>query len=536
MTRVSIREEAPEQTASPRLGLTRRTQNVLAAAIGVLAALATLAVAELVAALMVSAGSPLLAVGSFVIDIVPPWFKDLAIALFGTGDKAALLTGLGILVFLLAVAIGILEYRAAPWGIVGLIAVGIVAVAAVLTRAGASIDDVLPTLLGVIIGIVVLRQLVPKLDNWADAAAVGHSLRLEGVSRRRFLIAAGVTGVASLAIGLGARALSVATTTANTVRRALVLPRPASAAPPIPAGAELDIDGITPLISSNDSFYRIDTALQVPVIDASTWSLRITGMVEREVTITFDELLALPLTEHAVTLMCVSNEIGGDLTGNAVWLGYPIRELLRQAVPLAGADMVLSRSEDGFTASTPLEVLLEQDRESLLAVGMNGEPLPLQHGFPVRMVVPGLYGYVSATKWVVELKVTRFADETAYWTDRGWSALGPVKTCSRIDVPRSGTRVAAGPVAIAGVAWAQHRGIRAVEVRVDGGPWQPARLAEAISADTWRQWVFEWNGTSGNHIVEARAIDTEGDEQSGTQVPVIPDGAEGYHTITVTVE
>ncbi len=516
-------------------GMKPRTQNLWAAAIGVLAALATLAVAELVAAFMVSVGSPLLAVGAFVIDIVPPWFKDLAIALFGTGDKVALLVGLGILVSLLAVGIGILEYRRAPWGIVGLVIVGVIATAAVLTRAGAAINDALPTFLGVVAGIIVLRQAAPRLQYWVDAAAVGRSLRLEGVSRRNFLVILGATSAGALAIGLGARALSAATTAANAVRQALVLVKPAIAAPSIPAGAELNIDGITPLITSNDTFYRIDTALQVPIIDAASWSLRITGMVEREVTVTFEELLALPLTEHAVTLMCVSNQIGGDLTGNAMWLGYPIRELLRQAGPLPGADMVLSRSQDGFTASTPLDVLLEADRTSLLAVGMNGEPLPLEHGYPVRMVVPGLYGYVSATKWVVELKLTRFADETAYWTDRGWSERGPVKTCSRIDVPRSGARVAPGRVAIAGVAWAQHRGIQALEVRIDSGPWQQATLAEAISADTWRQWFFEWDATSGNHIVEARATDTEGDVQSGTPVAVAPNGAEGYHAITVTV-
>jgi DMSO/TMAO reductase YedYZ molybdopterin-dependent catalytic subunit len=273
----------------------------------------------------------------------------------------------------------------------------------------------------------------------------------------------------------------------------------------------------------------------VPTIDAANWTLRITGMVEEEIEISFDELLALPLIETHVTLMCVSNEIGGGLVGNAKWLGYPIRELLARAKPLAGADMVLSRSVDGWTASTPLQVLQDANRNSILAVGMNGEPLPVEHGFPVRMVVPGLYGYVSATKWVVEMKLTSFAAETAYWTDRGWSEKGPVKTSSRIDVPRTGRSVTAGTVPIAGVAWAQHTGIDAVEVRVDDGPWQRATLAEAISADTWRQWLFEWDAPAGNHVIEARAIDSAGGIQSGTPRPVVPDGAEGWHTVSVTV-
>ncbi|MGZ0214267.1 MAG: molybdopterin-dependent oxidoreductase [Actinomycetales bacterium] len=258
-------------------------------------------------------------------------------------------------------------------------------------------------------------------------------------------------------------------------------------------------------------------------------------MVENEIEISFAELLELPLVETAATLSCVSNVVGGDLVGNAMWLGYPIRDLLAKAKPLAGADMVLSRSIDGFTASTPLEALQDENRESILAVGMNGEPLPQQHGFPVRMVVPGLYGYVSATKWVVEMQVTRFAAATAYWTDRGWSAKGPVKTQSRIDVPSASATVEAGTVAVAGVAWAPNTGITGVEVRIDDGAWQDAELATAISADTWVQWVYPWEATTGNHIIEVRATDADGTTQSETPVPVVPDGAEGWHRVGVQV-
>jgi DMSO/TMAO reductase YedYZ molybdopterin-dependent catalytic subunit len=511
--------------------MSTRRVTLWSALVGVLAGLVTLALAEAVAAIMVlPSGSPLFGVGSFVIDIVPGWFKTFVIALFGTGDKIALFVALGILVLVLAVGVGILQYRRPPWGVVALAVIGVVALLAVVTRAEANSLSSIPTLIGVVGGAVALRVGADRLHRWTEA----RPTRVD-TGRRGFLIMFGATAAGALVVGLGARAINAGTAAANTVREALKLPAPATPEAPIPSGASLDIPGISPLISSNDTFYRIDTALQVPVVDPATWSLKVTGMVEREVTITFDELLALPLTEHTVTLMCVSNEVGGDLVGTATWLGYPIRSLLAKAGPLPGADMVLSTSIDGFTAGSPLDVLLEEDRESLLAVGMNGVPLPIEHGFPVRLVVPGLYGYVSATKWVTELKVTTFEKDMGYWTPRGWSALGPVKTASRIDVPQSGASVASGRVAVAGVAWAQHRGIVGVEVRVDDGAWQPATLADAISTDTWRQWVYEWDADSGNHTVAVRATGAPDDTQRETRVPVAPNGSEGYHTISVSV-
>jgi DMSO/TMAO reductase YedYZ molybdopterin-dependent catalytic subunit len=295
------------------------------------------------------------------------------------------------------------------------------------------------------------------------------------------------------------------------------------------------VPGITPLITPNADFYRIDTALSVPRIDPTTWRLKITGMVENEVEIDFAELLALPLEESTTTLACVSNYVGGDLIGNAVWLGYPIRELLKRAKPARNADMVLSTSQDGFTAGTPIEALTD-GRNAILAVGMNGEPLPLEHGYPVRMVVPGLYGYVSATKWVVELKLTRFDQEQGYWTPRGWSELGPVKLSSRIDVPRAGTTVAAGSVVIAGVAWSQHVGVSAVAVQIDDGPWNEATLADAISVDTWRQWAYTWpDAPTGDHSVKIRATDAQGLGQTSVTADVAPDGATGLHEVTISV-
>ncbi|MBH0008240.1 molybdopterin-dependent oxidoreductase [Salinibacterium sp. SWN1162] len=544
------------KTAPPAALSVKRIRS-WSALLGVLSAAVVLAVAEFFAVFISPASSPVLAVGSLVIDLAPSWLKDLTIALFGTNDKIVLLLCVGLLVLILAVAVGLVEYARPSWGVILLVFIGVVATIAVTTRAQASASWPMPTVLGVVAGVLVLRITMIRLRRWVSSIPVAPATtpagtaaaaraasaqrssatptRVPAASRRDFLRIVGVASVGAVLVGVGARVVNASASVVDAVRTALKLPAPAVAAPAIPASASLDVPGISSLITPNSNFYRIDTALVVPNVDADEWRLRITGMVENEIEISFAELLELPLVETAATLSCVSNVVGGNLVGNAMWLGYPIRDLLAKAKPLAGADMVLSRSIDGFTASTPLEALQDENRESILAVGMNGEPLPQQHGFPVRMVVPGLYGYVSATKWVVEMQVTRFADATAYWTDRGWSAKGPVKTQSRIDVPSSSVTVTAGTVAVAGVAWAPHTGITGVEVRIDGGEWQAAELATAISADTWVQWVYPWEATSGNHIIESRATDAGGTTQSETPVPVVPDGAEGWHRVGVQV-
>jgi DMSO/TMAO reductase YedYZ molybdopterin-dependent catalytic subunit len=509
-----------------------RRQQLLAAGVGVVAALVTLAAAEVVALFVSAASSPLVAVGSFVIDIVPPWVKDAAIALFGTNDKLALLVGLGLLILVLAAIVGILELRRPPLGTLGLALVGVVAIAAAVTRAEATLLWGLPTALGAALGVLVLRLGTQRLRTWVEAP--GAPNRYSALSRRAFIGFVSATAGAAVVAGVTARAVNATKAAVNTVREALTLPAPASPAPPVPAGAELDIPGLASLFTSNRDFYRIDTAIIVPQVEAAEWKLRIVGMVEHEVEITFAELLALPLVETDVTLICVSNEVGGGLVGNARWMGYPIRELLKRAKPLDGADMVLSRSIDGWTAGTPLSVLQDPKRDSILAVAMNGDPLPIEHGFPVRMVVPGLYGYVSATKWVTELKLTRFADEHAYWTDRGWSALGPVKMSSRIDVPAYTELIPVEPLTIAGVAWAQHTGIKAVEVRIDKGEWMPTTLATAVSDDTWVQWSMPWTPPEAKvYLIEVRATDKKGRVQGGDRQQPAPNGSEGWHAITI---
>ncbi|WP_431885200.1 molybdopterin-dependent oxidoreductase [Micromonospora wenchangensis] len=352
-------------------------------------------------------------------------------------------------------------------------------------------------------------------------------------SRRRFLRGAGLLAGAAAVVGLGGHWLA-GRRGVSAARQAVALPTPSAVAPTVPAGADLSLAQLAPYTTPNGGFYRIDTALVVPQVDPETWRLRIHGRVRNPIELTFAELLARPMVERYVTLACVSNEVGGDLIGNARWLGVPIKELLDEAGPEEGADQVVGRSVDGWTCGTPTAALRD-GRDALLAVGMNGEPLPVEHGFPVRMVVPGLYGYVSACKWVTELELTSFADFDAYWVPRGWSAQGPVKTQSRIDTPRARNRLTAGEVTVAGVAWAQHRGISRVEVRVDGGAWQEATLAPTVSVDTWVQWSWRWPAIPGEHTLQVRATDRDGGTQTPLTAPVAPDGATGWHSVTVTV-
>ncbi|MFD4429577.1 molybdopterin-dependent oxidoreductase, partial [Nocardia sp. NPDC058497] len=399
-------------------------------------------------------------------------------------------------------------------------------------RAG-GFSGALPALIGTAAGILALRGLTRRIDTDRTDAGQGEGAPAS-TGRRRVLGGIAATGVFAIGAGLAGRLLGGARTDVSAERSTVDLPAPATPPPALPPDADLRVPGLTPYLTSNSEFYRIDTALIVPQVSTDSWSLRIHGMVDHEITLTWDDLARRTPVERLVTLACVSNPINGDLIGNARWLGYRLDELLAEARPLPDADMVLSTSTDGWTAGTPLAALTD-GRDALLAIGMNGEPLPLQHGYPARLVVPGLYGYVSATKWVTELEVTRFDKATAYWTRRGWSAHGPIKTGTRIDTPRGRGRIPQGRTTIAGVAWAQHRGVTSVEVQIDNGDWQPARLSTEVSIDTWRQWVYDWDATPGQHTLRARTTDTTGVPQTAVQQDVIPDGATGYPTLTIQV-
>ncbi|RLQ03144.1 molybdopterin-binding oxidoreductase [Micromonospora sp. BL1] len=527
-----------------------------AATAGVVATVVTLGTAEPVAVLTGPRSAPLVAVGGLVVDLVPEPLKQFAIDVFGTYDKIALLVGTALLLAAFGALLGLAAARRLVLGLAGVTAFTVLGVAAALTRAGANAFDALPSLVGGGLGALTLWAFVagplsadraPRATPPSAPPPAVAALAREGEtpggwepvrhddaeSRRRFLRGAGLlTGAAAVA-GLGGHWLA-GRRGVSAAREAVTLPAPAAPAPQVPAGADLSLPRLAPYVTPNREFYRIDTALVVPQVDPATWRLRIHGRVRNPIELSFDDLLARPMVERYVTLACVSNEVGGDLIGNARWLGVPIKELLDEADPEDGADQVVGRAVDGWTCGTPTSVLRD-GRDALLAVGMNGEPLPIQHGFPVRMVVPGLYGYVSACKWLTELELTSFADFDAYWVPRGWSAQGPIKTQSRIDTPRPRSRPAAGPVTVAGVAWAQHRGIRRVEVRADGGPWQEATLAPAVSADTWVQWSWRWDATPGEHTLQVRATDTAGETQTEQHAPVAPDGATGWHTVRVTV-
>ena len=564
---------------------------------GVLTGAVAIGAAQLAAGLTVPQSSPVLAVGQAAIDLTPPPVKDFAISAFGAHDKTVLLGGILVVLALYAALVGILAVRRLTFGMWGLAIFAFLGLAAALTRPNSTPEYVVPTLAGAAAGAFALARLTraatrlspsparahpggrpdrhgarpadptaatagpplppealtpPDLPAAQDAAARPEEPAAEtpaysftylpnpddpGTSRwpgrRRFLVSSGIAAAAAAAGTLVGREL-ITRRNVSQARAALRFPRPAVPAPPLPAGSNLNIPGLSSFITPNDSFYRVDTALLLPQVDPATWQLRIHGMVQREVTITFAELLKRPLIEDYVTLTCVSDPVSGPYVGNAKWLGASLAALIRQARPLAGASQLLCTSTDGFTSGTPLAVVLD-GRDALLAVAMNGTALPVEHGFPARMVVPGLYGYVSATKWVTDIEVTTFAAASAYWVQRGWSQQAPIKTESRIDVPFAGASLAPGLTPVAGVAWAQHKGIAAVEVRVNGGPWHEARLAAVPGIDTWRQWVWEWQAAPGNYLLEARATDQTGYTQTPVQAQPPPNGASGYPSAAVTV-
>ena len=569
----------------------------LGAIAGVLAAGTALGVGQLVAGLTGATGSPVVAVGQLQIDFTPPWLKNFAINEFGSDDKLVLVSGILVVLGVFAALIGVAATRRLAYGMAGLVVFAAIGLTAAATRPTATVSSVLPTLAATAAAAVVLRVLIGRIgppvtagtsatpqawpdswpDSWGDtgeddaddadgadgaaelaapdlppamtgtggvirpsaaqgrdwlARAPGPSAPVEP-ARRSFLAASVATAGIAATAGLAGRLLAERSSVA-TARSAVKIPRPTGTRPALPPGTDLDIPGLASFITPNNDFYRVDTAIVLPEVDPSSWQLRIHGMVSREITITFDELLRRPLIEDYVTLCCVSDPVGGPYIGNAKWLGASLASLLRQAGIKAGADQLMCTSVDGFTSGTPVQTVMD-GRDALLAVAMNGQPLPIAHGFPARMVVPGLYGYVSATKWVTDINVTTFAGNYAYWAQRGWSQQAPIKTESRIDVPSGVNQIPAGRTAVAGVAWAQHKGIEAVEVRVDQGPWNQARMAAVPDLDTWRQWVWEWDATSGNHVIEARATDKTGYTQTAVLAQPEPNGATGYPSVTVTV-
>ncbi|HEY1920218.1 MAG TPA: molybdopterin-dependent oxidoreductase [Streptosporangiaceae bacterium] len=548
-------------------------------------------VGQFVASLGSQDSSPVVAVGQAAIGLAPPPVKEFAIRSFGSDDKIALLTGILVLLALYAAAIGVLGTHRLRYGLTGLGVFSVIGLWAAVTRSGATIGYIVPTLVAAAASAITMTLLLRNIPDRRIAAApepprLPRSQRPDGLrpagprparadsaatsagpqaddaggapvpggewwpktpppatgkprlapdeQRRAFLVTS-VAATATGAVGfLGGRVLAERGAVTQA-RASLRLPR-ATYRPydKLTPAMNLKIPGISPFVTSNNAFYQVDEELVLPQLAPENWTLRIHGMVEREVEITFDQLLRRPLTETYVTLTCVSDPVEGPYISNAQWLGANLADLIREARPKAGAEQLLSTSVDGYTCGTPVQAVLD-GRDALLAVGMNGQPLPVAHGFPARMVVPGLYGYVSATKWVTDLKLTTWGAEFSYWAQRGWSQQAPIKTESRIDVPNGTKTLSPGRTPVAGVAWAQHKGIAAVEVKIDNGPWNEATLAAVPGVDTWRQWVWYWDATPGNHTIQCRATDHTGYTQTANQIPPEPNGASGYPSIPVAV-
>ena len=486
-------------------------------------------VAEVIAGLVPGAPSLVLAIGSGVIELQPPGAKQFVVDLFGESDKLVLNLVVAGAALAGGALLGVVAVRLWTLAVAGFAAVGVLAFAA--SRLEGETNDLLLSALTATIAVLVTVYAL----RWLLRAAAPHPRRAEMLDfeRRRFL--GGAVALAGVAAGSGILGRFLLESRAAAVASVPDVPAPGFTAPPIPAEAELGIQGLSPVVTPNEDFYRIDTELLVPRLNANTWELTVNGMVDRPFTIGYTELIAMPLVEQYVTIACVSNEVGGDLVGNAKWRGVRLRDLLDRAGLQEGATQLVGRSHDDWTAGFPTAWLDAPEREAMVAVAMNDEPLPPDHGYPARLIVPGLFGYVSATKWLTNIELTTWEGFNAYWVPRGWAKEGPILTQSRIDVPRDEASVDPGTVAVAGVAWAPDRGISAVEVQIDDGAWAPAQLADAIAPATWLQWVLRWEATSGDHVLRVRATDGSGEVQTAESTRPDPDGARGHHTITVHV-
>lgn len=566
------------------------------ALMGLVAAGVAVGVGELVAAFTGPETAPVFAVGESAIDLTPTPLKEFAVRDFGTHDKLVLLSGIYATLAVVAVAAGILALR---WRGAGLAVVGVfgaVGAWAAASRPAADGGAVWPSVVAGVAGMAALWTMArawerdfgegdavaasPAADvgeapdttdvtdavDFADvedaaprvgsgtkpAQAVEHTADsgpaadtgpvvdaeptpvLAVPKRRSFLAVTAGTAAAAALAGFGGEALVSRRYNVAAARSRVRIPAPAVRAPAVPPNAHPNVQGLSAFFTPDSDFYRVDTALVLPQINPDDWTLRIHGMVDHPVELSFADLLRRELVEHDQTLSCVSNEVGGPYVGTARWIGAPLADLLREAGVQRGADQIVGRSIDGMTIGTPVGSVLD-GRRALLAVAMNGEPLPIAHGFPVRMLVPGFFGYVSSTKWLVDLELTTFAKYDPYWVQRGWAKIAPVRTASRIDVPKPFARLSPGPATVAGVAWATHRGIDAVEVRVDGGAWQEARLAPSDSPDTWTQWTCDVDLSAGTRRLEVRATDATGAVQPETRAEPFPSGSTGWHSVVVTV-
>ena len=514
----------------------RTTRVVGGAAAGTAGLAAFFGASELTAPATGPNSQPAVAFGEVVIAHTPEWLKNFAISHFGEDDKLALAIGVYVAFTVLAAAVGALAGPGRAWLAVGAIAVlGAVTGLSAVAQPSASGSQALPSAVGALAGAVVFVALTRRQSGAVDGVqgASSGGAEAKAVPRRQVLAGAGsFLALGAAAYLLGREALAKAYSAAVS-RAAVKLPRPSSATAEVP-GTSFDIEGLAPYVTPNRDFYRVDTALVVPQLPTDGYSLAVHGMVERAAIFTYDDLLSMPLIERAITMVCVSDPVGGPYVGNARWLGVPLVHLLGLVGPRPGADQLFMTSSDGMTIGADLAAAMD-GRPAMLALGMNGEPLPFKHGFPVRAIIPGLYGYASACKWLVDIEVTTYAAKQAYWVRRGYSRDGTIKLESKIDTPTSFAQVKAGTVTVAGSAWHPTVGIRKVELSVDGGPWQAASLAAVESVDTWRLWRWDWQATPGSHTLAVRATDNNGHVQTATSAPVVPNGTSGRQSVVVTV-
>ena len=524
---------APDGKAAPRPA-GRGLRRVLGALSGLLAAAVALGVAELVAAVVGPASSPVVAVGDAVITLTPEWAKSFAIRTFGENDKIALVVGTLILTALYAVVLGLVSLRWPRLGELGIALFGLVGAVAAYTRPAGAILDTLPSLAGAVAGIVALRALITPLTLPSAGTPAAEASPAVGVDRRRFVVTGGVAFAVAAVAGGGGRLLQRRFDVAE-LRAGLTLPTPSSRAAALPAGADLaeEIDGLTPLFTSNRDFYRVDTAISVPQIRPADYRLTLSGMFDSPRSYTLADLYERgDVIERDVTLTCVSNEVGGTLAGTARWIGVPLGAFLRENGVRSGSSQLVCRDVNGMTIGAPTRSALDVE-DAMLAFGMNGEPLPVEHGFPLRMLIPGLYGYVSACKWLTRIEATTFDAYDPYWVERDWAAEAPIRIASRIDTPAPLRTFPAGRRPIAGVAWAQTRGIATVEVKVDDEDWAEAELSPEVDADLWRQWVLPYDFRAGRHAVTVRATSADGEIQTDARATPFPAGATGWHSVQV---
>ncbi|MBP2416678.1 molybdopterin-dependent oxidoreductase [Microlunatus capsulatus] len=524
MTTTLERPAAPAPESRPA-----QPGRVLRALSGVAAAGAAVGVGHLVAALTDPVTSPVLAVGSALIDAAPTPAKEFAVRTFGTADKPILVGSVGVVLLVFAAAVGLVAWRRPRTAAVAIGLLGVAGAVAALTRG--PLSAAVPSVVAGVVGVLALQLLRTRGRSRAVAEArpADATDAAAGRSRRGFLLALGGTAVVAALAGGGGAVVGRVRDAGAAARRALGLPTPSSPAAALPEGVQLP--GMTPFTTPADAFYRVDISLVTPRIDASSWSLTIDGMVDEPVTLSYDDLLAMPMIERDITLTCVSNEVGGSYVSTGRWLGVPFSAIIERVGVRAGVDQVYSYSSDsGYTCSTPYQAVSD-GRDAMVVVGLNGQPLADERGYPARMLVPGLFGFVSATKWLERIEFTTYAERTAYWTERDWATDAPVLTQSRIDMPKSLSTLPADKPVLAGVAWAQHRGIAKVEIRIDEGPWQETTLAADGGVDLWRQWSYRYDGPAGLHSAQVRATDLDGETQPEERTKVFPDGARGWHQI-----